>query len=89
MPQPVVARIRLAHCKRGPERCPECQAMDREAWSLLALYAPGEGEAQRRVMEVELEGLRTWRAFEVLRVFNDEEEARSAASAGGIPVLDR
>ncbi|MGQ9683159.1 MAG: hypothetical protein ACUVX9_11515 [Anaerolineae bacterium] len=55
----------------------------------MAIYEPAEGEAQHRVMEIELDGLRTWRAFEVLRVFSDEAEARKQAAEEGIPVLHR
>jgi hypothetical protein len=58
--------------------------MDGERVCLLALFAPDEGLMQRRLIEVQVEGETVWRAFDVLRVFADEEEARAYARKRGI-----
>lgn len=67
----IIRTVRIAHCKRGPERCDQCRAMDAERIGLLELYPPGVGEMQRRVIQVGGD----WREFDVVRVFEDEEEA--------------
>ena len=84
MAERVIRRVRLEHCKRGPERCELCREMDREAWCLLELYRPGESPAQRRVIELERDGEPAWWEFEVLRVFGGEQEARAYAAEHGI-----
>ncbi len=84
----LIARIRLAHCKRGPERCPTCREWDGGAWCLLDVDPPGAGRQQRRTLEVELEGRRQWREFDVIRVFADERQARDHGQESGTPVSE-
>ena len=50
MTRHVIHRIRLAHCKRGPEVCPRCREMDEVRICLLDVEPPGRGLEQRRVM---------------------------------------
>jgi hypothetical protein len=80
----IIRRIRLAHCKRGPASCEECREMDGERLCLLEILPPDEGLMQRRLIELEVEGEAVWRAFDVLRVFADEEEARAYAVEHGV-----
>jgi hypothetical protein len=79
--QLVIRRIRLAHCKRGPEQCAECRRMSVERLCLLDVRPPGAGEIQRRVIQLRVDGETEWREFDVLRSFRDESEAREYASA--------
>jgi hypothetical protein len=58
--------------------------MDAERLCLLDVRPPDEGLVQRRLIEVQVEGETVWRAFEVLRVFADEGEARAYAKEWGI-----
>jgi hypothetical protein len=80
----VIRSIRLAHCKRGPERCAQCREMDSERICLLDVDPADRGLVQRRVLELEVDGRREWREFDVLRVFADAAEARAFAAAEGI-----
>lgn len=80
MPQHVIRKIGLAHCKKGPARCDQCREMDAEQVCLLALYPPGEGTVQRRLMQIDVAGQTEWYAFEVVRAFGSEEEARDYAA---------
>jgi hypothetical protein len=75
----IIRPIVLTHCKRGPKVCAECRAMEAqgERWSLLDTSPPHPGREQRRVIEVEEDGERTWREFDVVRVFDSEAEARA------------
>ena len=80
----IIRRIRLAHCKRGPATCEKCREMDAEPICLLDICPPDPGLMQRRVIEVEGDGEVTWREFDVVLVFDSEEEARAYAAMEGI-----
>jgi hypothetical protein len=84
MPYHLIRRIRLAHCARGPERCAACREMDREVPALLDVDPPNYGMVARRMVEVEFAGARTWREFDVARVFESAEEARAYAAEQGV-----
>ncbi|MBN1977922.1 MAG: hypothetical protein JW918_11010 [Anaerolineae bacterium] len=80
----IIRKIRLAHCKRGPEVCEKCREMDVERICLLDISPPDAGLVQRRVIEVTIEGEKAWREFDVVRAFADEEEAAAYAAQNGI-----
>lgn len=84
MPHHIIRRIRLAHCKRGPALCAECRAMDVERICLLDVDPPDAGLLQRRVIEIEVDGQPVWREFDVVRTFQDAEEAGRYAEEEGI-----
>ena len=84
MPSYVIRRMRLAHCKRGPSVCEKCREMDEEKICLLDVCPPRQGEIQRRVIELETEGERVWREFDIVRVLESEAEAGEYAATHGI-----
>ena len=80
----IIRRMRIAHCKRGPERCEKCRQMNVEKISLLDISPPHPGEMQRRVIAVQHGGNQVWREFEIVRTFETEQEARQYAAEHGI-----
>jgi hypothetical protein len=62
--------------------------MDREVPALLDIAPPNAGMVARRVIEVEVDGQKVWREFDVLRTFEDEAEARAYAREEGIPDVE-
>jgi hypothetical protein len=80
----IIRKIRLAHCKRGPEVCEKCREMDVERICLLDICPPDAELVQRRVIEVTVDGETEWREFDVVRVFADEQEAAAYAAQNGI-----
>ena len=84
MPRYIIRRIRLAHCKRGPEVCEECREMDEEKICLLDICPPDQGMRQRRVIEISRDGDSVWREFDIVRAFESEAEAREYAEQNGI-----
>jgi len=80
----IIRAIKLAHCKRGPEHCEKCREMDVTRICLLDIAPDDYGLLQRRVIEVEWEGERTWREFDVVNVFESEDEARAYAEENRI-----
>jgi hypothetical protein len=43
MPHLIIARVRLAHCKKGPQVCAKCREMDVEKICLLDVDPPDRG----------------------------------------------
>lgn len=84
MPKYIIRTIRLTHCARGPELCAKCREMDRPAICLLDIDPPNHGREARRTIEVEIDGRKEWREFDVIRSFQSEAEARKYAEENGI-----
>ena len=84
MPQFIIRSIRMAHCKRGPLVCRQCREEDVEKICLLETYPPGSGDAQRRMIDVEVDGKTVWREYDVVRTFDSEQEARDYAEENSI-----
>ncbi len=76
----IIRRIRVAHCKRGPELCARCREMDSEKICLMDICPPNPGQEQRRVIEVTVNGESTWHEYDVVRVFDSEQEAKEFAT---------
>jgi hypothetical protein len=83
-PRHIIRSVRLAHCKRGPDACEECRELDAEMICLLDLYAPGEGDVQRRMIEVVCQGKQAWYEYDILRTFDTRMEAMMFAEEHGI-----
>lgn len=88
MSRHIIRRIRLAHCKRGPSICDKCREMDAEKICLLDICPPNVGEIQRRVIQVNVEGEAVWREFDIVRVFDSEEEAKEYAARNAIEDIE-
>lgn len=80
----IIRKIRLAHCKKGPSICDKCREMGAEKICLLDIRPPRMGEIQRRVIQVNREGGKVWREFDVVRAFESEEEANEYADRHAI-----
>ena len=80
----VIRKMRLAHCKRGPERCEQCREMDEERPCLLDIHP--EGEMQRRVIQLAEGG--DWYEFDIVRAFDSEGQAQEYAAEHGIQDTD-
>ena len=76
----IIRKIRLAHCKRGPERCEQCREMNAEQICLLDINPPDAGLMQRRVIQVG----DSWHEFDVVRIFESVGEAQAYAAEHGI-----
>ncbi len=88
MTKHIIRTIRLAQCARGPELCVKCRQMDEPKICLLDIDPPHQGRQARRTIEVEINGKRVWREFDVVRTFADEDEARRYAAENGIADVD-
>ena len=61
--------------------------MDAESICLLDICPPRQGEVQRRLIEVELDGEREWREFDIVQAFESEEDAREYALEHGVEAV--
>jgi len=80
----IVRKMRMVHCKRGPQNCEKCREVNVERICLLDICPPDQGKIQRPVIEVEIDGEVTWREFDVVKVFASEGEAIEYAANQGI-----
>ena len=80
----VIRKVRLAHCKKGPDRCEECRTLDAERICLLDVSPPRQGEIQRRVIQLVRDGVETWCEFDVVRAFESPDDARRFAVEHGV-----
>ena len=83
----IIKNIAQVHCARGPERCARCREMSANAKYSLLNICP-KSPAARRVTEVDLNGQKEWREFEVERTFDSVAEARAYATAHHIRIMD-
>jgi hypothetical protein len=74
----LIRKISISHCKKGPQRCAKCREMNEGKYCLLEIMPPGN--AQRRVIELEVNGQKVWREFEAIKVFASIDEARQYAA---------
>ena len=80
----IIRKIRLAHCKKGPDRCEQCREMKEEKICLLKLFSPDSDRIQRRMIEIHRDGEKVWYAFDIIRMFEKRAEAESYAAENGI-----
>ncbi|MEM3342039.1 MAG: hypothetical protein QW728_05045 [Thermoplasmata archaeon] len=79
-----IAKIPLAHCKRGPERCRICKDYEESKFCLIEVFPDSDGQIQRRTITIntnpvnsngDAKGEKQIVEFEVIMVFNTAEEA--------------
>lgn len=80
-----IRALKPLHCARGPKRCERCRtAQAQPARPSLLDLCPKNPEAARPVVELERAGKAQFFAYDVVKVFTDEAEARAYAKAHGI-----
>jgi len=62
--------------------------MDEPKICLLDIDPPHKGREARRTIEVEINGIKEWREFDVVKTFADKAQARSYAAKNGITNVD-
>ncbi len=88
MPHHIIRNIPMVHCARGPETCAKCRTVAGPRLCLLDVAPPGQGMVTRRVIECQIDGVKVWREFDIIRTFADEAEARAYAAEHGITDVD-
>lgn len=79
-----IRALKPAHCARGPARCEKCKEAEQKPATPKLLDVCPWGDAARPTVELERDGQRTWRTYDVLQAFADEAEARAFAKRHGI-----
>ena len=86
MTELIIAKIRIAHCKRGPAVCELCREYDEGRHCLLDIDPEDRGLMQRRAIEVTRGPSSGWHEFDIVKVFVDEDEATRYAESEAILV---
>jgi hypothetical protein len=81
----VIQKIALAHCARGIRNCPKCREVYTRKYCLLDICV--QGDMARRVIEVEINGEKVWRAFDITKTFETYDQAIAYARANKIPFV--
>jgi hypothetical protein len=84
----IIRKLRWAHCKRGPSFCQQCRETNVDGMCLLDVSPPRQGEVQRRVIRVQMDGEWVWREFDIVKVFDSAEAAIGYADRNGIEDID-
>ncbi len=84
----IIKQIFVPHCARGPKRCEKCKQMAEEKkYCLLQIYFHG-GKVTRPVLELETDDKRQWYEFDLIKTFNDENEAKMYANEHEIRFIE-
>lgn len=86
-PKFFMRKMRVPHCKRGPERCQECEKRREEVYCLLDLDPPQQGMVQRPVLEIEVGGERRFLEYDLLQTFVTKEAAMEFLRKADYPGL--
>jgi len=81
----VIQKITLAHCARGIRTCPKCREVYTRKYCLLDICV--DGNAARPVIEVEIDGEKAWRAFDIIKIFETYDEAFVYAQTHKVPFV--
>jgi hypothetical protein len=81
----VIQKIALAHCARGIRNCPKCREVYTRKYCLLDICV--QGDMARPVIEVEINGEKVWRAFDITKIFETYDQAIAYARANKIPFV--
>ena len=68
--------MQAPHCKRGPERCQMCRDNKIMRWCLLDIDPPDQDRVQRPVIEIDISGDKHFRAFDIIKIFESEEDMK-------------
>ena len=83
----VIDKIYVPHCARGAKRCEECKkAAEEEKICLIRVYLES-GNIARPMYDFVIDGKRRLCEFDVLKIFNDEMEAKEYATNNDINVV--
>lgn len=81
----IIQKITLAHCARGIRTCPKCREVYTRKYCLLDICV--QGNAARPVIEVEINGEKAWRAFDIIKIFETYDKAIAYARAHKVPFV--
>ena len=84
-----IVKITPFHCQRGSRGCEKCRklAEEGEKYCLIELFGRG-GMIARPMIEVEINGDKTFSEFDLLMVFENHREATNYALKNGIMIIE-
>ena len=76
----VIKKMSPIHCARGPNRCKTCKEYAKEEKYALLDIAPNDPELMARPMiQIEIDGKKEFRVFDVVKYFDTLEAAKDYA----------
>lgn len=85
-----IVKLTPFHCARGIRGCEKCKALaeEGEKYCLIDIF-PGGGEIARPIMQVEFKGGKIWAEFDLLMIFEHEQEAQEYSKKNNVPLEDK
>jgi hypothetical protein len=71
----IIRKIFITHCKRGPQRCNKCKAISKDKICLIDICPENAGTVARRVIQIKRNGKAEYREFDVIKQFENSDEA--------------
>ncbi len=75
-----IRALKPTHCARGPARCEKCKAAEKEPAMPKLLDVCPYGDYARPTIDIERDGKKLWRPYDVIRSFASADEAREFAA---------
>ncbi len=84
----LIKRMPYIHCARGPLRCEKCKEFENrsESFALIKVYLK-QGDIARPMTEVYVGCQRIFGEYDVLKRFEDDNEAKHYAIKNGIEII--
>jgi len=83
----MIKKMTIPHCARGPTGCDKCkEAAKEEKICLLRIYFKA-GNVARPMTEIVVNGEKILAEYDVMKIFNDEVEAKEYAKKNSINII--
>jgi hypothetical protein len=81
----IIKKVALGHCQRGTDICIRCREAYAVKYCLLNICP--KGEFARRVIEIEIDGSKQWKEFDIEKVFETPDMAKEYADKNLIRLI--
>lgn len=78
----IIRKIPIVHCMRGTQYCAKCREFYKERYCLLDISV--KDESARPVIEVERDGKKIMCEYNIVKIFDDLDEAKKFAKKNNI-----
>jgi len=77
------------HCAKSAKSCAKCKVLADEGpkYCLLSFFR-GDGQEARPIMEIDWDGTKIWADYDIVEIFNSEEEALEHVKQHNIQIED-
>jgi len=84
----LIKKMSLIHCARGTQYCKKCKQLKEkgEKFCLIRVYL-NPGSIARPITEIYIDGNKIFGEYDVLKIFDNESEAKEHAKQNSIEII--